>query len=87
MTISTSELAQARARFISSGEAAKVLGITPLATSRLVRQKKIPGVKVGRTYLLSRTTVEEFAKTYVPRKGRPRQKRKYTKRSPKWRTR
>lgn len=78
------ELRNAGASLLSTGEAANILGITPLAASRLVRLGKIPGLKVGHFYVISRALVEEMAKTYVPRKGHPRVKRKYTKRSPKW---
>jgi len=49
-----------------------------------VRQGKIPGVKIGRFYVIPREAVEKFSTNYVPRRGRPKIKRKYTKRSPKW---
>ncbi len=84
MTVPDPELTLARSSYISTGEAAQILGIRPLAASRLVRQGKIPGVKIGRFYLVSRAFVEEFARTYEGRRGRPRTKRKYTKRSPIW---
>ena len=38
-------------------------------------------MKIGRFYVVSRESVEDFAKGYEPRTGRPRTKRKYTKRS------
>ena len=84
MTISYVKLTQARSMYLSSGEASRILGITPLAASRLVRQGKIPGVKIGRFYVIPRDAVESFSKKYIPRRGRPRTKRKYTKRSPIW---
>ena len=86
MTIIYYELIKTRYQYISTREAAELLGITPLAASRLVRQGKIPGVKIGRIYVVPRTAVQEFARNYVPRRGRPRLKRKYTKRSPIWET-
>ena len=79
MTILYSELLKFRFSYITTGEVADLLGITPLAASRLVRQGRIPGVKVGRVYLVSREAVHQFARDYVPRRGRPRKKRKYTK--------
>lgn len=82
MTISQEALTHARSDYLSTGEAAKVLGIHPLAASRLVRQGKIPGVKIGKFYLIPRAAVEEFAKTYIPRRGRPMKKGKYTRRKP-----
>ena len=72
--------------YISTAEAAGILVITPLAASRLVRQAKIPGIKIAGVYLVSRVAVQEFAKGYAPLRGRPKKKRKYTKRSPKWNT-
>ena len=78
------ELLAASASFMSSTEAARILGITPEAASRLVRQGKLPGVKIGRSYVIPRESVDSFSIGYVPARGRPRAKRKYTKRSPKW---
>jgi excisionase family DNA binding protein len=69
---------------ISSGEAARMLGIHPLAIQKLIRQGRLPAEKVANRWLISRAFLEEFARTYEGKRGRPRQKRKYTKRSPKW---
>ena len=82
MTILYNELLKFRFSYMTTGEVADVLGITLPAVSRLVRQGKIPGVKMGRAYLVPRAAVHEFAKTHVASRGRPRTKRKYTKRSP-----
>ena len=70
--------------FISSGEAARLLGIHPLAVQPLILRGQLPAEKIANRWLIPRKAVEEMAKTYVPRRGRPRTKRKYTKRSPKW---
>ena len=78
------ELLAASASFMSSAEAARKLGITPEAASRLVKQGKLPGVKIGQSYVIPRESVDSFSIGYVPARGRPRAKRKYTKRSPKW---
>ena len=57
-----------------------MLGIHHMAIQKLLREGKLPAEKIANRWLLRRTDVEEFAKTYVPKVGRPRQKRKYTKR-------
>ena len=41
-------------------------------------------MKIANRWLIPRDVLEEFAKTYVPKVGHPRTKRKYVKRSPKW---
>ena len=80
MSISYMDLLKTRFDNISSSEAAAILGITQSAVSRLVREGKIPGVKIGRVYLIPRIGVHEYAKTHEPRRGRPRTKRRYTRR-------
>ena len=70
--------------YLSSGDAARILGIHPLAIQRLLRDGRLPGEKIANRWLIPRSALEQLAKTYVPRRGRPRTKRKYTKRSPKW---
>ncbi len=67
--------------FLASSEAADILGIHHMTIQRLLRDGKLPAEKIANRWLLRRTDVEEFAKTYVPKVGRPRQKRKYTRRS------
>ena len=66
--------------YIASSEAANILGIHHMAIQKLLREGKLPAEKIANRWLLRRVDVEEFAKTYVPKVGRPRQKRKYTKR-------
>jgi len=56
------------------------LGITSVGLGQLARKGKIPAVKISNRWLIPRAAVEEVAKTYVPRRGRPRRKRKYTRR-------
>ena len=68
------------ATFLASSEAADMLGIHHMTIQKLLREGKLPAEKIANRWLLRRTDVEEFAKTYVPKVGRPRQKRKYTKR-------
>ena len=57
-----------------------MLGIHHMAIQRLLRDGKLPAEKIANRWLLRRIDVEEFAKTYVPKIGRQRQKRVYTKR-------
>jgi len=70
--------------YTSSAEVAKVLGMHPSAVQQLIHRGQLPGEKIANRWLIPREALEEFAKTYVPKRGRPRTKRKYTKRSPKW---
>ena len=67
--------------YITTAEAAKILSIDPKSAGALVRTGKIPGVKLANRWLVSRAFVEEMAKTYHGQRGRPRTKRRYTKRS------
>ena len=78
------DLSQVQAALMSSSDAARELGITPEAASRLVRQGRLLGVKIGRSYVIPRESVDSFSIGYIPARGRPKTKRKYTKRSPKW---
>jgi len=71
-------------RYISSSQAALVLGAKPITVSQLCQRGELPAEKIANRWLILSTVVEEFAKTYKPQRGRPRTKRKYTKRSPKW---
>ena len=70
--------------YITTTDASKILGIKPKSAGLLARQGRIPAEKIANRWLIRRAAVEELAETYVPRVGRPRTKRKYTKRSPKW---
>ncbi len=67
--------------YITTAEAAKILSIDPKSAGALVRTGTIPGVKLANRWLVSRAFVEEMAKTYHGQRGRPRTKRRYTKRS------
>jgi len=84
MATGRAKLSQVQAALMSSSDAARELGITPEAASRLVRQGRLPGVKIGRSYVIPRESVDSLSIGYIPTRGRPRTKRKYTKRSPKW---
>ncbi|MFC1945096.1 helix-turn-helix domain-containing protein [Chloroflexota bacterium] len=72
--------------YLSSSEAAGILNIHPFSIQQMLRDGRIPADKIANRWLIPRAAVEEMAKTYEPSVGRPRQKRKYTKRSEVWRT-
>ena len=69
-----------RNTYIASSEAARVLGIHPMSIQKLFQDGKLRGEKIANRWLVRRADLEEFAKTYVPEVGRPRTKRKYTRR-------
>ncbi len=60
--------------YMSSPQAARILGITGVGVAQLVRQGKIPAVKIANRWLIPRSFVEEFARTYEGKRGRPRRK-------------
>jgi len=57
---------------ISSHEAADRLHVHHKTISRLMRQGKLGAVKVANRWLLEESALEEFARTYVGKKGRPK---------------
>ena len=61
-----------------------MLGTKRITVTQQCQQGRIPAIKIANRWLIPRETVEEMARVYVPKVGRPRVKRKYTKRSPKW---
>lgn len=63
-----------KAAYVTSPEAAGILGITAVGVAQLVRQGKIPAVKIANRWLIPREFVEEYARTYHGRRGRPRKK-------------
>ena len=69
---------------VSSSDAATVLGIHPLSIQKLIYSGSLSAEKIANRWLIQRDELAEFAKTYNPTRGRPRTKRKYTKRSPIW---
>ena len=73
-----------RQPFMSSLQAANVLGASQVTVSQLCQHGRLPAIKIANRWLIARPALEEFAKDYKPRRGRPRKKRKYTKGSPIW---
>ena len=57
--------------YLTSAEVAKLLGSHAVSVSRLARQGRLPAEKVANRWLIPRTLVEEFAKDYVGKRGRP----------------
>lgn len=55
----------------STSYVAERLGINRQSAARLVRDGRIPAVRVGRTWVVRVADLEEFAKTYAPGAGRP----------------
>ena len=77
-------MGQLSTHYVGSDEAAKILGAKQITVAQLCQRGTIPAEKVANRWFIPREALEELAKTYVPKRGRPRTKRKYTKRSPKW---
>ena len=77
-------ISQMENQFVTSGEVAKLLGAKHITVTQLCQHGKLPAVKIANRWLIPREELREFSKTYNPSRGRPRTKRKYTKRSPKW---
>ncbi len=70
--------------FLTSAEAAQVLGAAQITVAQLCQRGVLTARKFAGRWLIPREEVEEFAKTYVPQRGRPRTKRPYTKKSAYW---
>lgn len=56
--------------YLSTREAADLLGVDVSQVARLVKSGRIHGVKIGRDWTISRESVEEYYKTKSP-KGQP----------------
>jgi len=50
-------------------EAGKRLKIHPETVKRLCRQGDLPAVKIHNTWLISRDILDNFAGTYIPKRG------------------
>ena len=61
--------------YIGTKEAATLLGCRPETVSRLVQRGRLQGVMVIGRWVIPRPVLEEFAKTYVAKQGRPPKKR------------
>ena len=50
-------------------EASKRLTVHPETIKRLCRNGELPAAKFGNAWLILRKDLDEFARTYVPRRG------------------
>ena len=50
-------------------EASRRLKVHPETIKRLCRQGDVPAIKIHNTWLIPRTALETFARTYVARRG------------------
>jgi len=61
--------------FYTTQEAAKKLGFTLQGVSKLIRQKKVDGIRFGRSWLVSKKSVADYIeKTDGMNKNDPRRK-------------
>ncbi len=58
-------------QYISSTDAARVLRVHRVAVARLIRQGQLPAIKIANRWLIDQSTLRDFARTYVGRRGRP----------------
>ena len=66
--------------YVSSADAALMLGIHRYTIQKFLQSGRIPAEKIVNRWLIRRADVETYAKTHVPKTGKPRKKRKYTRR-------
>jgi len=59
-------------RYVSVIEAAEILGVHRHTVKNLLKRGQLKGEVVGNTWIVDRAELEEFAKTYTPKVGRPR---------------
>ena len=57
--------------YLTSEEAASVLGITRFRVAKLMRNKQLDGVKVGKTWLIEESSVNNRLNN-PPKNGRPK---------------
>ena len=65
--------------YLSTGEAASILGVHPVAVWQMIQADRLPAMKVGRNWIISREALLEFADGYVKGPGR-RSRKKRTRR-------
>ena len=56
--------------FLSTTEAARILGVHPVAVGQMLQKGRLPGRKVARNWIIPRDALLEFAKDYVKGPGR-----------------
>jgi len=50
--------------YLSTGEAARILGVSRVAVTLMVQQGKLPAIRVGRSWAVPKGALLEFAKGY-----------------------
>lgn len=55
--------------YLSTGEAARILGVHPTAVWQMVKLGRLPAIKVGKNWIIPRDVLLEFAKDYVKGPG------------------
>ncbi len=55
--------------YFNAIEASRRLGIHPETVKRLCRQGDLPAMKIHNTWLIKRDILDNFAATYLPRRG------------------
>jgi hypothetical protein len=58
--------------FVTASVASRRLGINPKSLGRLLRQRKLNGIKLANRWLIEEETLSKFCKSYVGKKGRPK---------------
>jgi excisionase family DNA binding protein len=65
--------------YLSTGEAARILGVSRVAVTLMVQQGKLPATRVGKSWAIPKNELLEFARTY--RKGSGGRTRRASERS------
>ena len=50
--------------YLSTGEAARILGVSRVAVTLMVQQGRLPAVRVGRSWAVPKAAPLEFARDY-----------------------
>ena len=59
-------------QLFSTAEVAQRLGIHHMSVCRLIRQGRLPAQKIGKSWVIGEEDLEDLAKSYEARRGRPR---------------
>ncbi len=58
--------------YLNVNEASRRLKVHPETVKRLCRQGDLPATKLHNTWLIDKDILDNFAGTYLPRRGAPR---------------
>jgi len=59
-------------RYVTANEAADILGVHRHTIRNLLKKGELKGELAGSTWVIERADLEEFAKTFIRKIGRPR---------------